>query len=60
MGCVVKREDKEHIWRGVHPLHAWLLRFGGRWHRWHPEDRARAAHGQHGVIAEHLHNVKRR
>ena len=56
----MKRERKEHIWRGVHPLRAWMLRLIGRVKPWHPQDRARAVHGRHHRGAERLHNVKRR
>ncbi len=55
------RKDKDHIWRGVHPLRAWMLTC----RLWsyppqHPKDQARKKHGEHGKTAERLHNVKRR
>ena len=56
----MKRKDKEHIWRGVHPLRAWMLRMVARVNPWHPQDKARQHHGRHTRKAERLHNVKRR
>ena len=56
----MKRKEKEHIWRGVHPLRAWLLRLTGRDTKRHPQDKARAAHGEHSRGSDRLHNVKRR
>jgi hypothetical protein len=53
-------EENERIWRGVHPLRAWLLRLTGRDTKRHPQDKARAVHGKHGPGSERLHNVKRR
>jgi hypothetical protein len=56
----MKRKDKERIWRGVHPLRAWMLRMIGRATPWHPQDKARAVHGKHGEKSDRLHRVKRR
>lgn len=52
-------EKKDHIWRGVHPLRAWMLRLTGRAKPVHPQDRARQHQGRHHRTAERLHNVKR-
>ena len=56
----MKRKDKEHIWRGVHPLRAWMLmrRLWSSPPR-HPKDKARKKHGKHGKKAEKMHNVRR-
>ena len=55
----MKRKDKDHIWRGVHPLRAWMLRMVARVNPWHPQDKARQHHGRHHKTAERMHNVKR-
>ena len=52
-------EENERIWRGVHPLRAWMLRMARRLPPWHRHDRARAVHGRHDRSAETMHDVKR-
>ncbi len=54
-------EENERIWRGVHPLRAWVSRLTPCLPpNMHPPDEARRAHGKHGYCADRLHNVKRR
>ena len=56
----MRDEDERRIWRGVHPLRAWMLmcRLWSSPPR-HPRDEARKQHGEHGEKSDRLHRVKR-
>ena len=60
LGVLMTDEENERMWRGVHPLRAWMLmcRLWSSPPR-HPKDQARKRHGKHGKRAERMHNVKR-